>query len=226
MKHTIILLYLISGIWISTGCRSMPPGPNRDLIDEAKNGDTAAIQRALDAGADINTRNEDGMTALMAAAIFNRYNAVKLLLDKGADKNLKDQNGLTALRWASFPSTAGDKTEIVKLLSSSASAPQNTAKQQNRVPGVSTTFRANANTDLFNAAASGDMAAVEAALRAKTSVKAKNPEDETALMLAAKHGHLEVAKLLIAAKADVNAKNCCYTPLILAAENGHIELVK
>lgn len=105
------------------GCRSMPPGPDRDIIDEAKNGNLAAVQTALATGANINARDEDGVTPLIAASMMNRPAVVKLLLEKGADVNAKDNRRLTASQWASYPSTAGDKREIVRLLEAAASSP-------------------------------------------------------------------------------------------------------
>ena len=45
--------------------------------------------------------------------------------------------------------------------------------------------------------------------------------------MASQMGHLEAAKLLIAARADVNARsNIGATPLINASEHGNVELVK
>jgi len=59
------------------------------------------ILRALVAsGADLNARNKDGETALMAAARLGRADAVKLLLELGADPSLRSKNGWTALRFA------------------------------------------------------------------------------------------------------------------------------
>ena len=51
----------------------------------------------LDAGADVNAKNEDGWTALMSAAHNNKNpDIIKLLLDKGADIKAKHQDGRTA----------------------------------------------------------------------------------------------------------------------------------
>lgn len=50
---------------------------------------------------------------------------------------------------------------------------------------------------------------------------------ETPLTLAAQKGYLEIVKVLIAAKADVNKTNKNgLTPLIFATLNGHLEIVK
>ncbi|CAK9062611.1 unnamed protein product [Durusdinium trenchii] len=46
-------------------------------------------------------------------------------------------------------------------------------------------------------------------------------------LAAARNGHLEVARLLLEAGADPNAKDHCEAPaLIAAAQNGHLEVVR
>ena len=57
---------------------------------------------------------------------------------------------------------------------------------------------------------------------------AANGDGETALMLAARSGSVEVAKLLLAKKADVNAREAWreQTALMWAAGQGHAEAVK
>jgi ankyrin repeat protein len=51
----------------------------------------------LDKGADVNTKGDDGMTALMVAVRKINPSAVEYLLEKGADINAKDNLGRTAL---------------------------------------------------------------------------------------------------------------------------------
>lgn len=57
-----------------------------------------------------------------------------------------------------------------------------------------------------------------------TRVDSANRRGETALMLAALHGQLEVARLLVGRGAEVNRKG--WTPLHYAATNGHAEVVR
>lgn len=47
-------------------------------------------------GCDINAKNIDGQTPLMAAAQYGRMDIVGFLLDKGADAHIKDAYGQTA----------------------------------------------------------------------------------------------------------------------------------
>jgi ankyrin repeat protein len=64
---------------------------------------------------------------------------------------------------------------------------------------------------------------VKLLLAGKADVNAKNTIDATPLHLAALNGHVDVAKLLLACGADVEAKESKYgqTPLQLAATRGH-----
>ena len=50
----------------------------------------------IDAGADLNLKNNDGSTALHAAAFFCNIEIVQMLLDANADKSMKNNYGATA----------------------------------------------------------------------------------------------------------------------------------
>ena len=90
----------------------------------ASNGDTAlmsatrfndktdSVKELLAAGADINAKNRDGITALMNAAREGKTDIVNELLAAGAKVNEKDNNGKSALTFA----TQHDHSDIVKLL--------------------------------------------------------------------------------------------------------------
>jgi ankyrin repeat protein len=88
--------------------------------------------------------------------------------------------------------------------------------------------------DLLDAAAYCDLAGVQAALTAKADVDARSDSDVTPLMEAAFHGCTEVAGVLIAAKADVNARHADDAPglngataLMLASNSrGRSEIVR
>ncbi len=69
-------------------------------------------------GAQVNTRNNKGVTPLMIAARTGNLQTVKLLLTHGADPNLKDNTGKTA---ADYARTERDlspaaKTRVLTLL--------------------------------------------------------------------------------------------------------------
>jgi ankyrin repeat protein len=62
--------------------------------------DETVMKVLLEKGADIESKDNEGRTALMRAAIYDQKTIVKLLLEKGADVNSKDNAGHTALWFA------------------------------------------------------------------------------------------------------------------------------
>ena len=70
--------------------------------------DPSFLQELIDAGADVNAADEDGQTALMAAAEKGHVSKVRLLLDKGANVNARDKSGKTALQYARPPRNDND----------------------------------------------------------------------------------------------------------------------
>src|SRR5215475_13633389 len=84
-----------------------------------------------------------------------------------------------------------------------------------------------ADSPLADAAMRGDKAAVRALLKDKVDVNAPQGDGSTALHWATYHDDLELAKLLIAAGADVKAKTRLgeMTPLFMAAKNGNPQMV-
>jgi thioredoxin-like negative regulator of GroEL len=182
---------------------------NSDLIEAAKNGDTAQVKALLDKGADVNARDKDGLTALMWAAAGGRTDIVKALLDKGADVNAKTSYGYTALMWAA----AGGHTDIVKaLLDKGADV---NAKDSDGY------------TALMWAAARGHTDIVKALLDKGADVNAKDEDGTTALMSAARNGHTDTVKALLDKGAYANMKDTLgMTALKYAEANGHAEVVQ
>jgi uncharacterized protein len=84
---------------------------NAALLSAARAGDVDATEAALQAGADANARDGDGITALMHAARGDRPeianptptdhpSVVELLIKRGADVNARTDTGFVALFWA------------------------------------------------------------------------------------------------------------------------------
>jgi ankyrin repeat protein len=71
-----------------------------DLLVAIRNGDSAQVQKLLRAGADVNTVDDDGTTALMHSVIESDVNMMKLLIDAGASVNAKNASDSTALMYA------------------------------------------------------------------------------------------------------------------------------
>lgn len=85
---------------------------DQPLIDAACWKDVAEVQQLLERGANIEARNQDGMTPLMAAAEWGKVENVKLLLTKRANIEAKNNRGDTPLIRAAMNGWA----EVVKVL--------------------------------------------------------------------------------------------------------------
>src|SRR5437879_12685542 len=58
-----------------------------DLFTPVKHNNLAAIRKAVQSGADVNARDENGATALMYAAVYSTPESMRLLIKSGADVN-------------------------------------------------------------------------------------------------------------------------------------------
>ena len=103
MKH--ILITTIAAV-VLVGCGG--PSIHQATID----GEIALIRRELSNGANVNEKNEDGLTPLHLAVKSGHKRIVELLIAKGAGVNAKFEGGGTPLHGAAWNS----RKEIVELL--------------------------------------------------------------------------------------------------------------
>jgi len=91
-----------SGAWASHEAESRPTRP--PLIDAAIRGDTAAVVDLIGMGADINGRDESGVTAIYLSVYLcadeKCLEVLCALLDHGADANIGRRDGFSPLHLA------------------------------------------------------------------------------------------------------------------------------
>lgn len=80
-----------------------PAGGSTPLIAAALFGRPGTAKALIDAGADVDARNNDGSTALITAALMARTEIVQALLDAGAERGIGNNDGATALEVATAP---------------------------------------------------------------------------------------------------------------------------
>jgi ankyrin repeat protein len=82
------------------------------LINAVKNGDLKNVEAFIVAGADLEARDNEDMTALMRAAEKGHTDIFRILIDAGADMSAKDKFGCTAF----FKAADKNHVDIVKML--------------------------------------------------------------------------------------------------------------
>ena len=130
MKHA--LKTLIAGLFCATTIVAQETGtkpatPGDDIWTAARKGDLTALQQHIDAGVDIEVRDEEHKsTPLHHAAYFVQLETVKWLVEKGAGMNARNNDGSTPLddAYAGMESDEFDsearraKREVVEYLDS------------------------------------------------------------------------------------------------------------
>jgi ankyrin repeat protein len=194
------------------------------LMLAARNGNPAAIKLLLAAGADVNAHeNLRGTTALMWAVEQKHPAAVQALLEGGADFRAKTAlAGLPRNYMASRVDTAD--VEGAARRYAAAAAAGRTYQQQLE---FEQSQGANFSGRRLNQQAAGQQQA-DAADNTEVVVAGlvgAGGGGLTALVLAAREGDLESAKLLLKAGADVNqTTEYGWSPLLTATNNRHYEL--
>ena len=223
------LLLLLAGVTPDADASAQ----RRAILD----GSAKRLRAALDAGADVNARHEDGATLLMLAAHLGAAPMVDLLIARDAEVNARTDSGWTALAAAI---TTGDTGIVERLLAAGAQIDERTrfagapplciASELGSAPIVKLLLESGAQPDVMShqhrtplmlAAVRGHASVVEILLDAGARHTHEDMDRNSALGLAAMEGRLDTARLLIDRGADLNHKNeHGRTPLEIAADTG------
>jgi len=175
-----------------------------DILAAANQSDTTKVVDLLRRGMDVNTTDQQGNTLLMIAAREKNLELVRFLLDNRANALKRNRYGDSALMMASLQG----HEELVRLLLERKVDPNQ--------PGWNA---------LHYAAFENRTKIATLLLAAGADVNALAPNGSTALMLAAKCGHLETVRLLVGAKAELNQIDSVEgTALDMASTAKHIEV--
>lgn len=155
---------------------------------------SAVVKALIEAHASVHDVNDDGQTALMLAARWYDEAAVRLLIAAGAAINAKDKQGQTPLMQA-CQTTAPIDIEI--FIKAGAGASVNAKDVRGWTALMYTVSRYYAAKD------------AKALLAAGANVNEVNEDGQTALMLAAQTGSIEIVSTLLeaGAGASVNVKD-------------------
>src|SRR5262249_15822914 len=176
------------------------------MSEAAINGNVAILDRLLKSGADAESPNADGQTALMVVARTTNVDAAKLLLSRGANVNAVEKwREQTALMWAA----AESQPAMVKLLVAARADVNARSKVNNWERQVTAEARAIARpsgglTPLLYAARQGCLECTKVLVEGGADVDLGDPDNVSPLLLATLNGRFDVAAYLISKGANVN----------------------
>ncbi len=184
-KGRVLRLLVLASLIAASGAATRAEAP---VADAAERGDLEAVRTLLRRGADVNTAQSDGMTALHWAASRNDVEIAKALLYAGAAlRSTTRLGGYTALHLASRSGHA----EVARLILEAGADPD--------------TYTITAVTALHFAADADAAGVVEALVTHGADVNARDGfAERTPLMFAAVRGADAAVRALLDAGADVS----------------------
>lgn len=185
------------------------------FLKAVKKGDIERIKELISQGADVNAKDNRGMTPLHQAAFYGQREVAKVLIVRGANVNETDTAGQTPLHIAA---NFGAKFIPELLLANGASI--SARDKAGNTPLHAATYFWNCQKDLL-----------ELLIAKGSDVQARNKVGQTPLhrvcMIRRRHRRLYIpAEVLLAHGAKVDAKDKSgNTPIHFAVKNGHGKLI-
>ncbi|MFN8059498.1 MAG: ankyrin repeat domain-containing protein [Vicinamibacterales bacterium] len=183
------------------------------LLLAATNGDGPLVDALITAGADPNGAKTNGTTPLMLAAAAASADTVAMLLDRGAAIDAREhQNGQTALMFAAAENGAAAITVLAK-----------------RGADVNAASKAVSLADKPRYDDDGRLIPRPSPEQVKRTGRGALSAmgGMTALHYAARQGHMDAVRALVAGGADVNRVSADKTsPMLIATSNGHFDIAR
>jgi uncharacterized protein len=195
----VISLLIVAGAAAAEG--------DRRLVEAVRTQDRATVRTLLTQRVDVNARSEDGSTALLWAAHWNDVATASLLIRAGANANAANDFRITPMSLACTNGSAA----LVELFLKAGATPN--------------TRISTGETPIMTCASSGSADAVRMLIARGADVNAVEPsQNQDALMWAAAERHPDVVRLLIDARANLQAHTRKgFTALHFAAREGDLE---
>ncbi len=176
-------------VWLLTAA-TLVQATGRQLVDAARDGDLATLERLLAAEVDPDSAHPDGSGALHWAVYRGDVVAARALIAAGAGVGLATRTGMTALAMAA---ERGDAV-LVDLLLAAGADPDQPLR--------------NGETALMMAARTGDTRSLQVLLAAGADIQAQETlRGTTALMWAAGYGNAQAVRVLLEHGADHAARS-------------------
>ena len=228
--------------------------PEVDLNHQGTGNDTAlhtavegeyadVLQVLIDAGADIETRNDEGRSPLHLASTLGELTSMKMLVEAGADVRAADAERDTCLTLAAH----FGHTDTVRYLVGLPEVDLNhqeyrnftalrLAVQEKRADVVQVLIDAGADIEtktdegyspLHLASISGELTSMKMLVKAGADVRATDAERDTCLTLAAHFGHTDTVRYLVSLpEVDLNHQEYRnFTALHLSVQEKHGDMV-
>lgn len=205
MKTSMKLRALTLALSLSAVSSIALAGAYDDLIAAVYRDDTETVLNLVDRGLDVNSVDPAGSTLLHIAARDGNDKLVSELLKRHANPDVRNRVGDTPLMLAAYSGKQGAAELLI---------------------GAGAQIDHDGWTALHYAVFAEKPAMVTFLLGKGAKVNAPAPNGQTALMLAAKNGNVEIAKILLQAGADTSLKDQGdQTAAMLAEQNNNTNVL-